>query len=202
MQMNRSDLPDFKGDLEKLGEEKIVSKHVFDGKLLQVYFDEVKLPDGNNSTREWIKHPGASAVVPVFEDGSIMLLRQFRYPCRKVFLEVPAGKLDPGESPESTAKRELLEESGLSSGNLMQTGSIYPAIGYADEIIYSFVAWNLDEKSIQLDEDEFLLNYRVSFSDALSMISDGQIQDAKTICTLINAANWWKKHAPFSVKLD
>ena len=200
--MNRSDLPDFKGDLEKLGEEKIVSKHVFNGKLLQVYFDEVKLPDGNNSTREWIKHPGASAVVPVFEDGSIMLLRQFRYPCRKVFLEVPAGKLDPGESPESTAKRELLEESGLSSGNLMQTGSFYPAIGYADEIIYSFVAWNLDEKSIQLDEDEFLLNYRVSFSDALSMISDGQIQDAKTICTLINAANWWKKHAPFSVKLD
>ena len=200
--MNRSDLPDFEGDLEKLGEEKIVSKHVFNGKLLQVYFDEVKLPDGNNSTREWIKHPGASAVVPVFEDGSIMLLRQFRYPCRKVFLEVPAGKLDPGESPESTAKRELLEESGLSSGNLMQTGSFYPAIGYADEIIYSFVAWNLDEKSIQLDEDEFLLNYRVSFSDALSMISDGQIQDAKTICTLINAANWWKKHAPFSVKLD
>lgn len=200
--MNRSDLPDFDQDLKKLEEEEISSEHVFDGKLLQVYFDEVKLPDGNESSREWIKHPGASAVVPVFEDGTIMLLRQFRYPSRKVFLEVPAGKLDPGESPESTAKRELLEESGLNCGNLKRTGSFYPAIGYANEIIYSFVAWNLDEKNIQLDEDEFLLNYRVSFSDAMDMLSDGLIQDAKTICTLVNAANWWKKNKPFPVGLD
>jgi ADP-ribose pyrophosphatase len=202
MQMNGSDLPDLSSDLEKLGEKKKTSKRVFDGKLLQVYYDEVTLPDGNESSREWIKHPGASAVVPVFEDGSIMLLRQFRYPPRKIFLEVPAGKLDPGESPESTAKRELLEESGLHCRNLQRTGSFYPAIGYADEIIYSFVAWNLDIQNSELDEDEFLLNYRVSFSDALKMISDGTIQDAKTICTIMNAANWWKKHSPFPVKLD
>lgn len=200
--MNRNELPDFEEDLEKLGEKKISSRHAFDGKLLQVYYDEVKLPDGNESTREWIKHPGASAVVPVFEDGTIMLLRQFRYPPQKVFLEVPAGKLDPGESPETTAKRELLEESGLNCRNLQRTGSFYPAIGYADEVIYSFVAWNLDMQESTLDDDEFLLNYRVSFSDALKMIFEGQIQDAKTICTLMNAANWWKKHAPFSVNLD
>jgi ADP-ribose pyrophosphatase len=131
-----------------------------------------------------------------------MLLRQFRYPPQKVFLEVPAGKLDPGESPESTAKRELKEESGLNCGNLVSTGSFYPAIGYADEIIYSFVAWNLDAQDVALDDDEFLLNYRVPFSDALSMISEGQIQDAKTICTLYNAANWWRKNAPFAVNLD
>lgn len=200
--MNSSDLPDFEQDLRKLGEQKISSEHVFDGKLLQVYFDEVTLPDGNESTREWIKHPGASAVVPVFPDGTIMLLRQFRYPARKVFLEVPAGKLDPGESPESTAKRELLEESGLNCDNLIRTGSFYPAIGYADEIIYSFVAWGLDMQKSALDEDEFLLNYRVSFSDALDLVSNGEIQDAKTICTLYNAANWWKKHIPFAINLD
>lgn len=199
--MNRNELPDFEEDLEKLGEKKISSRHVFGGKLLQVYYDEVKLPDGNESSREWIKHPGASAVVPVFEDGTIMLLRQFRYPPKKVFLEVPAGKLDPGESPKTTAKRELLEESGLNCRNLQRTGSFYPAIGYADEIIYSFVAWNLDMQRVELDDDEFLLNYRVSFSDALKMISEGQIQDAKTICTLVYAANWWKNHAPFSVSL-
>lgn len=200
--MNKSDLPNFKQDLEKLGEKKISSKHVFDGKLLQVYYDEVRLPDGNESSREWIKHPGASAVVPVFEDGTIMLLRQFRYPPQKIFLEVPAGKLDPGESPESTAQRELLEESGLSCGNLKRTGSFYPAIGYANEIIYSFVAWNLDLQESELDDDEFLLNYRLSFSDALLMIENGQIQDAKTICTLINASNWWRKNAPFSVNIE
>lgn len=202
MQMNRSDLPDLSRDMEKLGEKKKTSKRVFDGKLLQVYYDEVTLPDGNESTREWIKHPGASAVVPVFEDGTIMLLRQFRYPPNKVFLEVPAGKLDPGESPESTAKRELLEESGLYCHNLERTGSFYPAIGYADEIIYSYVAWNLDIQKSELDEDEFLLNYRISFSDALQMISQGGIQDAKTICTIMNAANWWRKQSPFTVKLD
>lgn len=200
--MNRSDLPDFNRDLKKLAEKKKTSKQVFNGKLLNVYFDEVTLPDGNESTREWIKHPGASAVVPVFEDGTIMLLRQFRYPPKKVFLEVPAGKLDPGESPESTAKRELLEESGLHCSNLERTGSFYPAIGYADEVIYSFVAWNLDIQQSELDDDEFLLNYRVSFSKAQQMIFEGIIQDAKTICTIMNAANWWRKHSPFMVKLD
>lgn len=200
--MNRSDLPDFNSDIKKLGEKKKTSKQVFDGKLLDVYYDEVILPDGNESTREWIKHPGASAIVPVFDDGTIMLLRQFRYPPKKVFLEVPAGKLDPGESPETTAKRELLEESGIQCRYLIKTGSFYPAIGYADEIIYSFVAWNLDLQKSALDEDEFLLNYRVPFCDALEMISMGDIQDAKTICTIINAANWWRKHTPFTVKLD
>jgi ADP-ribose pyrophosphatase len=180
-----------------LKEKPLTSEHVFDGKLLQVYYDEVELPDKTTSSREWIKHPGASAVVPVFEDGTIMLLKQFRYPPRKVFIEVPAGKIDPGETAKSTAERELLEESGIECEQLVQVGSFYPAIGYADEIIYSYVAWGLKQHDQNVDDDEFLLNYRIPFSKAMKMIQTGEITDAKTICTLLHAANWWKKNAPF-----
>lgn len=199
--MNDQHNLNFQKDQKKLQEKPLSSKHVFDGKLLQVYYDEVELPDGSVSSREWIKHPGASAVVPVFDDGTIMLVKQFRYPARRMFIEVPAGKLDPGETPESTAKRELQEESGLSCGYLKRTGSFYPAIGYADEIIYTFAAWGLTEKQKNSDDDEFLLNYRVPFKKAMEMIITGEIQDGKTICTLVHVAEWWKANGPFEVGL-
>jgi len=186
---------------EQLREKKITSKKVFDGKLLHVYSDEAELPDQSTSTREWIKHPGASAVVPVFEDGSIMLLQQFRYPPKKTFIEVPAGKIDPGESKESTAKRELFEESGIKCKHLEEVGSFYPAIGYADEIIYVYAGWGLTEEEQSVDDDEFLLKYRIPFSKALEMIKTGQITDGKTICSLIQASMWWKENAPFEVAL-
>ena len=183
----------------QLLEKPLNSKHVFDGKLLQVYYDEVELPDNSTSSREWIKHPGASAVVPVFEDGTIMLVKQFRYPPRKIFIEVPAGKIDPGETPYSTAKRELLEESGVSCKHLENAGSFYPAIGYADEIIHVFVGWGLTENRQNVDDDEFLLNYRIHFSEALNMIRSGEISDGKTICALTQAWMWWQKNKPFEV---
>lgn len=182
-----------------LEEEKISSEKVYDGKLLQVYVDEVTLPDGSKSTRDWIKHPGASAVVPVFEDGSVMLLKQFRYPPKLIFNEVPAGKLDPGDTPEDTARRELQEESGLVCDHLELAGSFYPAIGYADEIIYIYVAWGLTQKSRNSDEDEFLLNYRIPFSDAFKMIVSGEISDGKTICALFKAHLWWRQNNPFDI---
>jgi ADP-ribose pyrophosphatase len=182
-----------------LEEKKISSEKVYDGKLLQVYVDEVKLPDGSRSTRDWIKHPGASAVVPVFQDGSVMLLKQFRYPPKLIFNEVPAGKLDPGDSPEETARRELQEESGLICNHLELAGSFYPAIGYADEIIYIYVAWGLTQKEKNSDEDEFLLNHRIPFSEALMMIASGEISDGKTICALFKAHLWWKQNNPFVV---
>lgn len=183
----------------QLLEKPLNSKHVFDGKLLQVYYDEVELPDNTTSSREWIKHPGASAVVPVFEDGTIMLVKQFRYPPRKIFIEVPAGKIDPGETPHSSAKRELLEESGLSCEHLENAGSFYPAIGYADEIIHVFVGWGLTENKQNVDDDEFLLNYRIHLSEALNMIGSGEISDGKTICALTQAWMWWQKNKPFDV---
>lgn len=184
-----------------LSEKKLSSKKVFDGKLLQVYSDQVELPDKSTSVREWIKHPGASAVVPVFEDGTIMLLQQFRYPPNKTFIEVPAGKIDAGEDQKTTAKRELFEESGVKCENLKEVGSFYPAIGYADEIIYVYVGWGLTEESQSVDDDEFLLKYRIPFSKALNMIKTGEISDGKTICSLIQASLWWKENAPFEVDL-
>lgn len=199
--MNDKQSANFNKDEKKLMEKKVSSSHVFDGKLLQVYYDEAELPDGTISSREWIKHPGASAVVPVFEDGTIMLVKQFRYPPRKMFIEVPAGKLDPGESPHTTAKRELLEESGLSCRHLIETGSFYPAIGYADEIIYSFAAWGLTEQEKNSDDDEFLVNYRIPFTKAMDLIATGGIRDGKTICTLVHVAQWWRHNGPFNVGL-
>ncbi len=187
---------------KRLIEKPVSSDHVFDGRLLQVYVDEVQLPDGSNSTRDWIKHPGASAVVPVFEDGTIMLLKQFRYPPRKIFIEVPAGKLDSGEPPIITAKRELLEETGVECEFMENAGSFFPAIGYADEEIHVFVAWGLKMKEKNSDDDEFVINHRVHFSEALQMIETGEIDDGKTICSLIKAYQWWLRHKPFEVEFD
>lgn len=187
---------------EQLRETTIHSERVYDGKLLQVYFDEVRLPDDSTSTRDWIRHPGASAVVPVFQDGSVMLLKQFRYPPRELFIEVPAGKLDEGEAPEIAARRELTEESGLVCTNLVHTGSFYPAIGYADEIIHIYAAWGLSATDKNEDSDEFMLNHRIPFSDALNMIESGEISDGKTICALTKTFLWWRKHGPFSVNFD
>lgn len=187
---------------DSLKETRISSEQVFDGKLLQVYVDEVTLPDGTTSTRDWIRHPGACAVVPVYDDGTIMLLKQFRYPPRKVFIEVPAGKIDPGESALNTAKRELTEESGIECSNIVHAGLFYPAIGYADEVIHIYAAWGLKQMEKKSDEDEFLINHRIPFSRALKMIETGEITDGKTICSLTKAAAWWRNNEPFPVNLQ
>lgn len=186
----------------QLTEKKLSSRHVYDGPLLQVYVDDVQLPDDTQSTRDWIKHPGASAIVPVFDDGTIMLLKQFRYPPRRIFIEVPAGKLDEGEPPMATAKRELVEETGFECGSIESAGSFFPAIGYADEEIFVFVAWNLEQKLKNVDDDEFVINHKVPFSEALEMIASGEITDAKTICSIIKAKVWWEKNEPFPVNFS
>jgi ADP-ribose pyrophosphatase len=185
-----------------LTEKELSSQRVYDGRLLQVYVDDVKLPDNSESTRDWIKHPGASAIVPVFEDGTIMLLKQYRYPPRKLFIEVPAGKLDEGEPPIVTAKRELEEETGYECSDIESAGSFFPAIGYADEEIFVFVAWNLQKKLKNVDDDEFVINHRVSFAEALDMIATGEIDDAKTICSIIKAKVWWEENKPFKVNFS
>ncbi|HBQ60445.1 MAG TPA: NUDIX domain-containing protein, partial [Balneolaceae bacterium] len=117
-------------DHKLLVERKLNSKEVFKGKLLHVFYDEAKLPDGSVSSREWIKHPGACAVVPVFGNGDLMMLRQFRYPMSQIFWEVPAGKIDSGEPEDETALRELQEEAGVATNDFAYVGHFYPGIGY------------------------------------------------------------------------
>ena len=186
-------------DSHKLVERQISSKEVFNGKLLHVFFDAANLPDGSTSTREWIKHPGASAVLPIFENGDIMLVRQFRYPVSQIFYEVPAGTLDPGEDADSTARRELKEEAGLTCQNYEYIGHYYPCIGYSDEIIHLYVAWDIDTFEQEVYEDEFLLKERVPFREAMNMVHNGEISDGKSMVALIRAWNWWQKEGPFEI---
>lgn len=144
-------------ELDQLREQKISSKEIYNGVLLHIFSDEVRLPNGNTSIREWIKHPGASAVVPVFEDGDIMMIKQFRYPLNKVFYEVPAGKIDAGEAPEETAGRELKEEAGIIIRDLISLGDYHPSIGYSDEVIHLYMAQNVTLTDSKADEDEFII---------------------------------------------
>ncbi len=129
--------------MTSLKEEKISGILVYDGCLLKVHRDEVKLPNGKISIREYIRHPGAVVVLPFLEDGDVILERQFRYPANQVFIECPAGKIDPGESLEETARRELLEETGYTCRELRYLGKTHPGIGYTDEVIYLYEGYGL-----------------------------------------------------------
>lgn len=186
-------------DSHKLIEHPLSSKEVLNGRLLHVFFDDVRLPDGTTSTREWIKHPGASAVVPVFENGDIMLVRQFRYPMSQIFYEVPAGKIDPQENADSTARRELKEEAGLTCQKFQYIGHFYPAIGYSDEVIHLYTAWDITSFQQKVDDDEFLLKERLPFRKVVEMVHSGEISDGKSIVTLLRTWHWWQEKGPFSV---
>ena len=171
-----------------LSETTLSSEAVYDGNLLHVRRDEVRLPDGGTSGREWIDHPGAAAVVPLFADGSTMLIRQFRYGPRREFLEVPAGKLDrPDEPPEALAARELEEEVGLLAETLTSLGTTYPCIGYSNEVIHLFLAEGLSEGEEGSDDDEFLEPVRMPLAEAVRMARAGEILDSKSCVALLLA---------------
>ena len=168
-----------------LTERFVSGEQVFDGTLLKVRRDVVRLPDGSQGTREYIRHPGAVAIVPLFDDVRVLLERQFRYPHGREFIEVPAGKLDPGEPHLATAKRELLEETGYTAKEWKRIGIIHTAIAYTDEAIELFVARKLTHVGGKLDQGEFLETLSVPFDEAIAMIRDGRITDAKTVAALL-----------------
>jgi ADP-ribose pyrophosphatase len=181
---------------ESLQEKRLDSEQLLDGILLKVHRDDVELPDGKTAQREWIDHPGASAVVPLFEDGSTVLLRQFRYAAGRAFLEVPAGKIDQeGEAPEEVARRELEEEAGLRAGTLHRIGATYPAIGYSNEVIHLFVGEDLERTDVDREEGEFMEVVPMSFADALQKTRDGEILDAKSVAALTLAEAFVERRA-------
>jgi ADP-ribose pyrophosphatase len=168
-----------------LTEHFVSGATVYDGILLEVHHDRVRLPDGSEAGRDYIRHPGAVAIVPLFDDGRVLLERQFRYPHRRDFIEVPAGKIDPGEAHLATARRELLEETGYEAAEWSRVGVIHTAIAYTDEAIEIFLARKLTLKKQKLDQGEFLEVFSVPFSEAIAMIGDGRITDAKTVSALL-----------------
>ena len=171
--------------MKDLAEHKVSSELVFDGVLLKVRRDAVRLPDGRPAAREYIRHPGAVAIIPLFDDGRLLLERQFRYPHGREFIEIPAGKLEPGEPALETAKRELLEETGYAAAKWDRLTVIHTAIAYTDEAIEIYVARELTEGKRQLDEGEFLETFSVPLAEAYAMIRDGRITDAKTVSALL-----------------
>jgi ADP-ribose pyrophosphatase len=176
--------------LKDLTERRISSEQVFDGALLKVYRDAVRLPDGSTGGREYIRHPGAVAIVPFFDDGRVLLERQFRYPHGREFIEVPAGKLEPGEPHLDTAKRELLEETGYVAQEWTRLGVIHTAIAYTDEAIELFVARKLTLQTRNLDQGEFLEILSVPFDEAVAMVRDVRITDAKSVAGLLWVATF------------
>ncbi len=139
-----------------LREDRVDGKLVYDGSFLKVQSDTVRLPDGKHAVREYIRHPGAVVILPLFDDGSVLLERQFRYPLDQVFIEFPAGKIDPGEESLTCAKRELLEETGYSARDWQFLCTIHNAIAYSDEHLDIYLARGLTEGERRLDDGEFL----------------------------------------------
>lgn len=166
-------------------EETLESRQVFEGRLLKVYADRVRLPNGRESSREIIRHPGAVVVIGVLDNGKLLFERQFRYPVRRVMLELPAGKIDAGEHILDTARRELREETGYKAKLWRHLGTMHPAIGYADERIEIFWAQGLSYVGESRDHDEILEIVELSLSDALLAVRDGEITDGKTLAALL-----------------
>jgi ADP-ribose pyrophosphatase len=168
-----------------LEEKRIDGDVVYAGRLLKVHRDRVRLPDGTEGAREYIRHPGAVAIVALFEDGRVLLERQFRYPLARTFFEIPAGKLEPGEEPLVTGKRELLEETGYVAAEWRKLGLIHNAIGYSDEVIEIWLARGLEMRQQALAEGEFLEVFSVPLAEAQAMARDGRITDVKTVVGLL-----------------
>lgn len=166
-------------------ETPLASEAVFEGRLLHVRRDTVRLPDGGQATREYIRHPGAAMIIAQPDPDTIILERQFRYPLARHFIELPAGKIDPGEEPLATAQRELHEECGYTARKWRHLATLHPCIAYADERIELYLASGLTEVGNALDEGEFLEVLSVPLSQALAWVRDGTITEAKAITGLL-----------------
>lgn len=172
-----------------LKETQLDSALVFEGNFIKVSRDNARMPDGSTSSREYIKHPGAVTVMALLDNGNLIMERQFRYAPQQEFVELPAGKIDPGEDILLTAQRELLEETGYVAREWTHITTAWPCIGYSDERIEYFLARGLTHEGSQLDEGEFLEVFELSLADAIDWVRTGRITDSKTIVGLF----WMEK---------
>ena len=170
------------------------SRLIFDGHVVHLYVDTVRLPDGQSGIREYVKHIGAVCVVPVTDDGEVLLERQYRYAVGEILVEIPAGKLDfPGENWEDAARRELREETGAEARELIDLGDYYGSPAIMGERIRMFLARGLTFTDQHLDEDEFLEVFRLPLDEAVRQIMNGEIPDGKTQTAILRAAMMLKK---------
>jgi ADP-ribose pyrophosphatase len=170
--------------------EKLIRKNsIYNGKVLEFCCDDIVLPNGATAKREYIVHPGACAVLPFINDTTIVLVKQFRYVINQITYEIPAGKIDVGETPLECAARELKEETGYQAKKLDKMMSFYPSTAFSTELLHIFVAFNVQEGINKPDEDEFIATEIISFNDALKMVKNGEIIDSKTIISILNFSN-------------
>lgn len=170
--------------IEDLTEKQLNSRTVYQGGLLHVKEDQVQLPSGLPAKREYILHPGAVVIIPLLENNHVILERQFRYPLHQDFYELPAGKLDEGETALNCGQRELLEETGYSAAKWRFVATIHPCIGYSNESMSLFLAQELSQGVHQRDGDEFLEVFDLPLSEAIEWVRSGRITDAKTVIGL------------------
>ncbi|HUP97092.1 MAG TPA: NUDIX hydrolase [Usitatibacter sp.] len=182
--------PEAAGDFT---EHMVSSRLAYDGGLLKVKRDEVRLPDGHVAWREYVLHPGAVMVLAFVDDRTILLERQYRYPKQRHFIELPAGKLEKGEEPLVTAKRELIEECGYEASQWWHVATIDPCIGYSNEVIHLYGARGFKHVGAKLDVGEHLEVFEAKIADALEWVRDGIITDTKTTFGLM----WWDKFGRF-----
>lgn len=173
-----------------LTEHQISSETIASGGMLTVKRDQVKLPNGHISQREYVIHPGAVVVVPILPNGNVILEKQFRYPLHQVFIELPAGKIDANEHILTTGQRQLLEETGYTANDWVRLGYQHPCIGYSNEVIHIYLAQELVAGQHRRDEDETLEVFDVPFDECISMILNGEITDGKTIVALYFAEKY------------
>jgi ADP-ribose pyrophosphatase len=173
-----------------LKEVRLDTAVMYEGNFIQVHKDNVRLPDGGTSSREYLTHPGAVAVLAILDNGSLVMERQFRYAPQREFIELPAGKIDHGEDTLITAQRELLEETGYIANEWTHLTTAWPCIGYADERMEYFLARGLTHQGRNLDDGEFLEVFELPLPEAIEWIRIGKINDSKTIVGLF----WLEKH--------
>lgn len=174
-------------DSMELVEKTIGSETIFEGRIVRLHVDKVELPNGHQSTREVVEHPGGVCILPLDGEDMVTLVRQFRYPFHRVITELPAGKLDAGEDHRLCALRELKEEVGMTPDELIYLGALYSSPGFSGEIIHLYLARGLSQGACQPDEDEFLDLVRVPFDALVEQVMKCDVADGKTVAAVLKA---------------